>query len=546
MHADPQKKAQQQKHTSIHNGNEDGIRQLKAESTATTGTGLGTIAGGPLAMHFASPSTDSRTAGNAATGLPGKNNTGLPDSLKAGIEQLSGLAMDSVQVHYNSAKPAQLQAYAYAQGTDIYLAPGQEQHLPHEAWHVVQQMRGDVATTVQLKGAININDDSALEREADIMGEAAVNAGRTHDRVPTKIETAQPANHGDVIQRAGPPLIAVKRIDTGSTKTVFIGGPGETRGCWIQPKESTASKDPILGENGEIQTLKRLRERNFLFAPEAKDTQEAPEYIEYNLSILPGRWLTRKNNALTNPTSIMELNNVTVRKNGLLDYIFDNTSGVGWVQSNVRRKKQTQPTLSAADLAYIDKLGLAISQTPSEAPDKISATITPSPKGAWVERISDIAIDVKPRTLGFTDNEANNTGGVHREKQGPSYAKVKATEKIGGQIQELHQEHNITQPQKARLIDDIDTMIRRLQDTTDADRIDTVIGEYNIVITNNWTIRILDTAPPDGKNFIATTIGRSDDVINGLRAIKQKINALTAITPEVVTEATTATTNDSV
>ena len=29
-------------------------------------------------------------------------------------------------------------ALAYAQGSDIHLAPGQEQHLPHEAWHVVQ------------------------------------------------------------------------------------------------------------------------------------------------------------------------------------------------------------------------------------------------------------------------------------------------------------------------------------------------------------------------------------------------------------------------
>ena len=45
--------------------------------------------------------------------------------------------MDDVNVHYNSNKPAQLQAHAYAQGTDIHLGPGQEKHLPHEAWHVV-------------------------------------------------------------------------------------------------------------------------------------------------------------------------------------------------------------------------------------------------------------------------------------------------------------------------------------------------------------------------------------------------------------------------
>ena len=67
------------------------------------------------------------------------NDTGLPDNLKSGIENLSGMSMDGVKVHYNSEKPAQLNALAYAQGTDIHVGPGQEQHLPHEAWHVVQQ-----------------------------------------------------------------------------------------------------------------------------------------------------------------------------------------------------------------------------------------------------------------------------------------------------------------------------------------------------------------------------------------------------------------------
>ncbi|WP_218043744.1 eCIS core domain-containing protein [Flavobacterium gawalongense] len=67
-----------------------------------------------------------------------ENNTGLPDNLKAGIENLSDYSMNDVKVHYNSDKPDQLQAHAYAQGTDIHVAPGQEKHLPHEAWHVVQ------------------------------------------------------------------------------------------------------------------------------------------------------------------------------------------------------------------------------------------------------------------------------------------------------------------------------------------------------------------------------------------------------------------------
>ncbi len=102
------------------------------------------------------------------------NNTGLPDNLKAGVENLSGYSMDQVKVHYNSDKPAQVQAHAYAQGTDIYLASGQEKHLPHEAWHVVQQQQGRVKPTVQLKGGVKINDESGLEKEADVMGAKAI------------------------------------------------------------------------------------------------------------------------------------------------------------------------------------------------------------------------------------------------------------------------------------------------------------------------------------------------------------------------------------
>jgi hypothetical protein len=105
---------------------------------------------------------------------PRPNRTGLPDQLKAGVEHLSGLALDDVKVHYGSAKPAQLNALAYAQGTDIHVAPGQEKHLPHEAWHIVQQKQGRVRPTMQMKSGIPVNDDAGLEAEADVMGAKAL------------------------------------------------------------------------------------------------------------------------------------------------------------------------------------------------------------------------------------------------------------------------------------------------------------------------------------------------------------------------------------
>ncbi len=128
----------------------------------------------PLQMKLPSQISAKRTIENSSVTIQAKetetiNKTGLPDRLKSGIENLSGYSMDDVRVHYNSQKPSQLQAHAYAQGTDIHIAPGQEKHLPHEAWHVVQQMQGRVKPTMQAQG-VAINDDHALEREADLMG----------------------------------------------------------------------------------------------------------------------------------------------------------------------------------------------------------------------------------------------------------------------------------------------------------------------------------------------------------------------------------------
>lgn len=117
------------------------------------------------------------------------NNTGLPDNLKSGIESLSGYSMNDVKVHYNSPKPAQMKALAYTQGTDIHVAPGQEKHLGHEAWHVVQQKQGRVQPTTQMKG-LNINDNASLEHEADIMGAKAtqLKAMNNKDTVQKKVD----------------------------------------------------------------------------------------------------------------------------------------------------------------------------------------------------------------------------------------------------------------------------------------------------------------------------------------------------------------------
>ena len=108
------------------------------------------------------------------------NKTGLPDVLKSGAEDLSGVSLDNVKVHYNSSRPAQLNALAYAQGSHIHVAPGQEQHLPHEAWHIVQQAQGRVKPTMQMKDGVPVNDDEGLEHEADVMGVKALQTERSN------------------------------------------------------------------------------------------------------------------------------------------------------------------------------------------------------------------------------------------------------------------------------------------------------------------------------------------------------------------------------
>lgn len=111
--------------------------------------------------------------------------------------------MSDVRVHRNSGKAAELDALAYAQGNEIHLGPGQEQHLPHEAWHVVQQKQGRVKPTMQMAD-VQINNDSALETEADVMGASALQLKPDHNLALENSTTPNTVSqlYGPVIQRS--------------------------------------------------------------------------------------------------------------------------------------------------------------------------------------------------------------------------------------------------------------------------------------------------------------------------------------------------------
>lgn len=127
-----------------------------------------------------------------------KNTTGIPDKLKRQFETYSGLSFDGVKVHYNSDRPRQMQALAYTQADQVYIAPGQERHLGHELGHIVQQRRGQVRATGSLNGQA-VNDNPALEKEADTMA-SHVSGCLTHAE-ETEKSGWYPSASGGIVQR---------------------------------------------------------------------------------------------------------------------------------------------------------------------------------------------------------------------------------------------------------------------------------------------------------------------------------------------------------
>jgi hypothetical protein len=142
-----------------------------------------------------------RRAGNAVVGAVladvaqgSRDDTGLPDEIKTLVEDRSGLSLDDVRVHYDSDRPTRFGASAMTQGSDIHVAPGEERHVGHEAWHVVQQKQGRVRPTRSLNG-LALNDDPALEREAEVVGRGLA--------VPP-LPLGDPGVHQRIVQRVLP------------------------------------------------------------------------------------------------------------------------------------------------------------------------------------------------------------------------------------------------------------------------------------------------------------------------------------------------------
>jgi hypothetical protein len=145
----------------------------------------------------------------------------MPAPVQAKMEHAFGEDFSAVRVH-EGAQAGAMGALAYTQGADIHFAPGQYQPhggrgqelLGHELAHVVQQRQGRVAPTAQAKG-VDLNDDPALEREADDIGQRAAHG-----------ETIAPGSAGRASQSAAP---ATQRKSVAQLKgepTVRMGSTG--------------------------------------------------------------------------------------------------------------------------------------------------------------------------------------------------------------------------------------------------------------------------------------------------------------------------------
>jgi hypothetical protein len=269
----------------------------------------------------------------ANSGRPKQSKSGigsLPDNLKAGIENLSGISLDDVRVHANSSKPAQLQAHAYAQGTDIYLGPGQEKHLPHEAWHVVQQKQGRVKPTMQMKGRVGVNDDAALEKEADVMGARAMQfaSAGPFDQAQKTPSTAQTKANG---------TIQYKRTEVGSALY--------TDKAFEPPVEDKASAAPriVMTFGNNVRQLDELISEN-------KATAEAKLNPKYVIGVNAGPTDVKASKNGPKPPTMVDAERESKK-------LFDSAPNVGmtvipftWAVGNARGKMYEFPYFEARSM----------------------------------------------------------------------------------------------------------------------------------------------------------------------------------------------------
>lgn len=179
----------------------------------------------------------------------------LPPNVEAEMEASFGADFSAVRVRQDSRADS-LGALAYTQGSDIHIAPGQydphtrggKELLGHELAHVLQQSDGRVASTGAVNG-VPLNDDPALEREADDLGARAARGERVGRGA------AAPSSGGALAQMKAKPDEGAPADDIGKLgkEVITLAEDGEKPAVTTQLK--SAPGRPIQREKKKLTSV---------------------------------------------------------------------------------------------------------------------------------------------------------------------------------------------------------------------------------------------------------------------------------------------------
>ncbi len=210
----------------------------------------------------------------------------------------------NVTIHENSKEATAMNALAFAKGNDIHFAPGKFQPatregqtlIGHELKHVEQQAQGKVKANNSANGKA-INDDPALEKEADDFGQKFASNNEVGTGVFSGNSTStKPIQRTADYRKILPNLIVI--LDEGTIREGLEGDvPGDyPRILWNIHKALNWTED--FGRSARD------------WATTAKSEFEAsiPDLEEHdvNISQLYERLITRLNGVITPPTLMPE------------------------------------------------------------------------------------------------------------------------------------------------------------------------------------------------------------------------------------------------
>ncbi len=181
----------------------------------------------------------------------GNAGNGLPNSLNNQMESAFNADFSNVSIHKNSQKAKEIGAYAFTQGNDIHFAPGQYQPftpkgqelIGHELTHVVQQSESTVSPTSEVNG-MPVNDNKALEQEADTKGKKATKNNTPNKKGAKKKPTPKPVAQGKfVLQKAAAPGKTPNSAPANSKQTTSPVAQVPTASAQVQAPTAVSGGD---------------------------------------------------------------------------------------------------------------------------------------------------------------------------------------------------------------------------------------------------------------------------------------------------------------